>query len=136
MSYALGRRGLYYAKKGDLKKAEMDFEQSLKRNPRNVQTYLIRGETYLNNNDLEKGLELSKKSVDIKRTHYELYTLSAAYSENKNIPKAIEILNEAISLLKDGEYIKDYRELLEFYESGKTHNDYLESNKKREKVEE
>jgi tetratricopeptide (TPR) repeat protein len=135
------RRAALYKKTGDIHRAIKDAEKAMELNPESTFHLDFLAEIYIASEDVEfrnpqKGLELAKKSVDIKRNHYELYTLSEAYSENKNIPKAIEILNEAISLLKDEESIKKYKQLLEFYKSGKTYNEYLESNKKREKVEE
>lgn len=62
-----------------------------------------------------KALEYALKAYEINDETNILNTLAAAYAENSNFEKAIELQKEAIKNLKDNEKIKDYKTRLELY---------------------
>lgn len=77
--------------------------------------------------DAEKALEYAQKAVAINRSASYLDTLAAAYAENGNFEKAVELETETYNMALDKnsgislEHLNSFKELIEVYRSRRTY---------------
>jgi len=101
-------RGVVYNKKGEYGRAISDYNMALEKKSNSVNAinslaWLLSTcpeERFRNG---EKAFELAEKGKDINPGAYTLDTLAAAYAENGNFEKAVEIQKEVIKLIGNQE---------------------------------
>ena len=68
-------------------------------------TYESAAEFYIDNNmEADKALELAKKSVDMKATFWNVYTLSRAYANKGMYAEAIKAAEQSMKLSEEAQY--------------------------------
>ncbi len=70
-----------------------------------LSTYESAAEFYIDNNmEADKALELAKKSVDMKATFWNVYTLSRAYANKGMYDEAIKTAEKSLKLSEEAQY--------------------------------
>ncbi len=125
-------RAFAWYEKNQFKNVIGDLERAIKLNPEDSGVLNSLGwvlatcpiEKFIDGN---RAIQLAEKSVKIRKSHFNLNTLAAAYATSGNFNKAIEIQSRAINLLKNNtskdEFWNRYTAQLEYYKSRKPWRD-------------
>ncbi len=131
-SLAYLNRGMAWDSKGNKGKAIRDYQKAIELKPEYALALNNLAWFYVTSSDSQyrnprEGLKLALKAVELEKKPIFLDTLAAAYADNGDFTRAVEIEREAISLEEDEETKKQFRKMMGAYQQGKTYIQFQKS---------